>query len=211
MSYAKYFLVVAVFWVCVGGVVEAKGGLNLVNGAGAAGQVAVWSGVSTIFSDNNFQWDATLGRLTVKSTASRAAVEIENYFKGTASGMVYGIKSSAYANDHLSDVYGGHFLSSSDASVRNSYGIFGQSIPEHREGESVGVYGKGMDAGVKGLGEVGVHAVSYGHTAIISEGNIEVGSSSKPSGITMYDNESGEPFCVQISAGNLNSSPGKCD
>ena len=41
--------------------------------------------------------------------------------------------------------------------------------------------------------------------------NLEVGASAAPSGITLYDTKTGEPYCVVIENGAFKSIPGKCD
>lgn len=40
--------------------------------------------------------------------------------------------------------------------------------------------------------------------------NLEVGSSQKPSGITLYDEDTGEPYCLKIKAGAMVNIPGFC-
>ncbi len=40
---------------------------------------------------------------------------------------------------------------------------------------------------------------------------LTVGSSEKPTGITLYDEASGEPFCVKVSKGKLKNFPGTCE
>jgi hypothetical protein len=41
-------------------------------------------------------------------------------------------------------------------------------------------------------------------------GGITVGSKDKPAGITLYDTETGEPFCMKITRGSLVNVPGEC-
>jgi hypothetical protein len=41
--------------------------------------------------------------------------------------------------------------------------------------------------------------------------NLEVGAPAAPSGITLYDTKTGEPYCVIIENGAFKSIPGKCD
>ncbi|MEX1087411.1 MAG: tail fiber domain-containing protein, partial [Candidatus Paceibacterota bacterium] len=40
---------------------------------------------------------------------------------------------------------------------------------------------------------------------------LTVGSSSRPSGITLYDRETGEPYCLEIVGGEPESTPGECE
>lgn len=41
-------------------------------------------------------------------------------------------------------------------------------------------------------------------------GNATMGSSDKPSGITLYDEASGKPYCLKISSGETVTKPGAC-
>lgn len=40
--------------------------------------------------------------------------------------------------------------------------------------------------------------------------NLQIGSPEKPSGITMYDEETGEPYCLKIKSGQIINVPGEC-
>ena len=42
------------------------------------------------------------------------------------------------------------------------------------------------------------------------EESLEVGTQAKPTGITIYDEASGSPYCIRVSQGVVQSSPGKC-
>jgi hypothetical protein len=59
-----------------------------------------------------------------------------------------------------------------------------------------------------------------GNWSIDQEGNlaaksikteeIEIGSPEKPTGITLYDTKTSEPYCLQMSGGEMSTTPGKC-
>ncbi|MBX4181330.1 hypothetical protein KW807_00500, partial [Candidatus Parcubacteria bacterium] len=44
----------------------------------------------------------------------------------------------------------------------------------------------------------------------ITGGSLELGSREKPTGITLYDTETGEPYCTKIKNGSLITLPGRC-
>jgi hypothetical protein len=44
----------------------------------------------------------------------------------------------------------------------------------------------------------------------LSAANLEVGSPQAPGGITLYDTETGEPYCTKVTRGTLVTSPGRC-
>jgi hypothetical protein len=46
---------------------------------------------------------------------------------------------------------------------------------------------------------------------LVVKGTIEVGSPEKPSGITLYDEVTGEPYCLRMVAGVMQSSLGTCE
>lgn len=55
-----------------------------------------------------------------------------------------------------------------------------------------------------------VRETLYVQKDLIVRGSLEVGSSSKPAGITIYDTETGEAYCIQVKNGQLVNLPGKC-
>jgi hypothetical protein len=61
------------------------------------------------------------------------------------------------------------------------------------------------------FGRMGI-ALKNGLVAIanLTAGEFTVGSSEKPTGITMYDEATGMPYCLKIKNGAAHSSPGKC-
>lgn len=67
--------------------------LNLVDGAGAAGQVAFWSDANTITGENALFWDATNNRLGIGATDPSQPLEIVGTSTGTSTAA-----ASAYSN-----------------------------------------------------------------------------------------------------------------
>jgi hypothetical protein len=45
----------------------------------------------------------------------------------------------------------------------------------------------------------------------IETGQLTVGSQEKPTGITLFDTKTGEPYCVFVEGGNMRNIPGRCD
>lgn len=45
---------------------------------------------------------------------------------------------------------------------------------------------------------------------VVAEESVEIGTGSRPTGITIYDTVTGLPYCMQVAAGALASTPGAC-
>ena len=58
--------------------------------------------------------------------------------------------------------------------------------------------------------ENGVGTLQKLVTSGVETQNLKVGQSSHPSGITIYDQETGQPYCIQMKGGQMVSEPGEC-
>ena len=68
-----------------------------------------------------------------------------------------------------------------------------------------------MQSVIDYLVSVGVKFVNgIMHIANLVVENLTIGSAEKPNGITLYDEVTGEPYCVKIVNGSLTPSPGIC-
>jgi hypothetical protein len=74
-------------------IIAASGGGGGVTGTGAAGQVAVWNGPSSIDGDNMLYWDDTNKRLGIGTTGPNARLRVESDEQFTA------VFASLYASD----------------------------------------------------------------------------------------------------------------
>ncbi len=209
-----------------------------IEGAGIPGQVAIWESPKSVTGYSYFTWDSLLSRLGIGVSKPTATLDLKantatafnllNYYDGVETN-VYGVRSAVYSNQNNADVYGAYLTSSSDASVRRSYGLYARSVPENAE-LSVGVYGQGDSYGVHGVGPIAVFgennsggiAVKAKQTqptgyAFYAEGGrnyfggpVEIGSPEKPTGITIYDEVTGAPNCIKIADGEFYAHNGKC-
>src|SRR3989344_4107278 len=63
-----------------------------------------------------------------------------------------------------------------------------------------------QDTSIVSIDDLGNALFSGSLTAV----NLEIGSPDQRGGITMYDTETGEPYCTKVTSGALKTTPGKC-
>ncbi len=239
LMYKKVFIVllVALFSVSVA---QANMILNLPpEGSGKPYQVTFWTGSTKLAGAQGLFWNPSAKRLgigitvppvaalDIKTETDSIAHNIYQYFR--AAGNSYGVKAVSYAGDGTAKNYGGYFQSSSDSSVKESFGVYGLSDPENFT-MSTGVYGEGYSYGVHGRGDVGVYGdAPEGGFALKAkqgsgsgyalyaeggknflEGQVIIGTPTKRSGITLHDIENGHPHCVMVVEGVLDMREGAC-
>ncbi|MCD6099627.1 MAG: hypothetical protein J7K33_03485 [Candidatus Marinimicrobia bacterium] len=46
---------------------------------------------------------------------------------------------------------------------------------------------------------------------IDEKGNLSLGTPTHPTGITIYDKDTNQPYCIEIKSGKIISTPGECN
>ena len=83
------------------------------------------------------------------------------------------------------------------------------SVSADEDGQIVLVDTEQVKAGLTALGlEIGDDG--FVSIAKLKVGELEIGSAEKRTGITLFDEETGEPYCLKIKAGAMISQPGAC-
>lgn len=140
-------------------VISATGGGSGVTGSGAAGQVAVWNGTSSIDGDNMLYWDDTNKRLGIGTTGPNARLRVES----AAEDYTAVFASNATAGNP--QVVRANYLGTSHIDAR---GVYGRSNPDGGFGVGGEFEGgwKGVIATANGAAHdyyiYGVHAVATG-------------------------------------------------
>lgn len=81
-----------------------SGGGGGVSGSGSAGQIAYWTGASTIAGEADFEWDATNNRLLLGGVSpTYGSLGLPN---GVAGAIVWSANSGSDMGVHLEDVFG---------------------------------------------------------------------------------------------------------
>jgi len=162
---------------------------------------------------------ALTGRVPVKVNLDGGEIEIGDKItssieagfgmKATSTGRTIGIalepfNASSTVNTVIAFIDPSwSFGESSTASTSSSVSSFANSV---------------ISIVLKGLASLGVKiadGIAYFNDLVVeglaSVGSLIVGTPEKPSGITLYDKVTGEPYCLSISNGEMTSAQGECD
>ncbi len=188
-------------------------------GAGALGQLAIWTGSRTLGGISGLSWNKENESLQIGSglPATRTQLTV-NAKEGMNSGILttgarYGLMAAGVDNGvqgrgtgpASTGVYGiGEYVGVSGTSVGNGgYALYGQQLSDN--GYSLfALGGKNYFSGNVGIG------VSDPASRLAVAGPVEVGSANQRVGITLYDEDTGQPFCLSIASGAIKAKAGKC-
>ncbi|MEQ1500131.1 MAG: immunoglobulin-like domain-containing protein, partial [Parcubacteria group bacterium] len=98
-----------------------------------------------------------------------------------------------------------------DKEVRMRFGDGGKFIIERSDGDGMSTSFGSASTTPPGTLVVSIDELGNAYFAGgIQTAELEVGTNSKPSGITMYDSETGEAYCTRVVSGKLVTTSGKC-
>ncbi len=165
-------------------IIAASGGGSGVTGSGAAGQVAVWNGTSSIDGDNMLYWDDTNKRLGIGTTGPNARLRVESDAED------YTAVFASNATGGNPQVVRANYLGTSHIDAR---GVYGRSNPYGGFGVGGEFEGgwKGAIATANGAAHdyyiYGLHAVATGTQDCADWMNRYgvYGEASGPSGVAM--------------------------